>query len=34
MYFFYVPPKGVMHIDAWFGNKILPAGMAILEAKL
>ena len=29
----FVPPKGVIHIDAWYGNKILPAGMAILEAK-
>ena len=29
----YVPSKGVMHIDARFGYKILPVGVEILEAK-
>lgn len=29
----YVPSKGVMHIDARFGNKILPVGVEILRAK-
>jgi len=29
----YVLQKGVMHIDARFGSKILPAGVEILSAK-
>ena len=29
----YVPSKGVMYIDARFGNKILPIGVEILDAK-
>jgi len=29
----YVLQKGVMHIDARFGYKILPVGVEILEAK-
>ena len=30
---FFVPPKGVIHIDARFDNKILPVGVEILETK-
>ena len=29
----YVRSKGVMHIDARFGCKILPIGLEILQAK-